>query len=215
MNYKLLIFDWDGTLVDSIGHIVYSLQQSCLDVGYPVPEREKAAYVIGFSIMDALTYLCPDADKLTQQKLLERYRYHYIKGENQVFLFPSVLEQLQQFTQQGLTLAVATGKNRAGLNRALKHSDTAHFFATTKCADESDPKPSPTMVKEILEETGFKTSESLVIGDTTHDIQMAFHAGVDSLAVAQGAHSFDLLKASSALATLSSISQLPQWLETN
>jgi phosphoglycolate phosphatase len=211
-NYQLIIFDWDGTIVDSVGHIVYSIQQSCVDLNQPVPTREQAQYVIGLGLNDALKHISPTASPDTVAQLLDRYRYHYINSESTVFPFPSVLEQIEQFYEQKILMAVATGKNRAGLDRALNTSSLKSFFSTTRCADESDPKPSPKMVLEILEELSFKPEDALVVGDTTHDILMAQQAKVDVVALAQGAHPEDQLRQANPTVLLSSISELSQWL---
>ncbi len=208
LNYPLVIFDWDGTLMNSVGQIVNALQQSCVDINLPMPSYEGAAYAIGLSIQEVLRQVAPTATPDQLEQLLNRYRYHYLKSENEIFLYPKALELMQSLQQHNIKMAVATGKNRVGLNRVLKTSPLQSFFATTRCADESEPKPSAAMVNEILEELGVHSSQAIVIGDTTHDVWMAKNAKVNVVALTQGAHSRDELEKSEPTLILDHIAQL-------
>ena len=208
LNYQLVIFDWDGTLMDSIGQIVNALQQSCVDIGLPMPERDRAAYVIGLSIRDALQHVAPSATESQLDQLLQRYRHHYLKSENDIFLYPNALELMQILQQHHIKMAVATGKNRVGLNRVLNTSPLQSFFSTTRCADESEPKPSAAMVNEILDELDIHKSKAIVVGDTSHDVWMAKNAKVDVIALTQGAHTRHELEKSEPTLILETIGQL-------
>ena len=211
--YDLLIFDWDGTLMDSTATIAACIQAACVAVGQPKPDIEKCKYVIGLGLMDALRHVAPKCPEDLYPELGRHYRMNYLAGDMHLQLFDGVAVMLASFAEAGYTLAIATGKNRAGLDRVLKNTGIGGFFAATRGADEALPKPDGLMVKQILEELNFAPHRALVIGDTTHDIGMAHHAGVGALALVQGAHSADELTAANPLAVLSSISLMPAWLK--
>lgn len=212
-RYELLIFDWDGTLMDSAGVIVAAIQSACRDLGLPVPAHKACRSIIGLGLTEALTTLVPDLPVADHERLAERYRHHYLGQDHAIPLFAGVAEGLPQLVGRGHVLAVATGKSRRGLQRALEHTGLARCFAATRCADECLSKPHPAMVLEILEETGVEPSHALVIGDTSHDMLMAQNAGVAGLAVAYGAHEAAELAACAPLAVLDSFAEVGIWLE--
>jgi phosphoglycolate phosphatase len=211
-QFKLLIFDWDGTLMDSAGAIVESIQAACRDLAIDEPSDEQARYIIGLGLHEALTTLLPDLQEADYPKLVDRYRFHFLARDHELPLFPGVREGIAALVDAGFMLAVATGKSRRGLDRAFEHSGLRSFFLDSRCADESFSKPHPAMVEELMEAFGATPQQTLVIGDTTHDLQMATNAGVASLAVSYGAHPKDNLLALSPLACANNFVEASQWL---
>jgi len=188
MKYDLVVFDWDGTLLDSAGAIVLAIQAACRDIGHSPPSDEQARHVIGLGLIDALRHAAPDLPPESYPALVERYRFHYLAGDHQLSLFKGVPELLGELQAAGHILAVATGKSRLGLERALDHSGLRPLFQASRCADECHSKPHPQMLDELMAEFGVTGEATLMIGDTSHDLLMARNAGVDSLAVTYGAH---------------------------
>ncbi len=186
--YKLLVFDWDGTLMDSTAVITQSIQAACRDLGLPVPSDVDASYVIGLGLGDALRHAAPKLDPRDYDKLSQAYRRHYFAHDNDLTLFPGALDMLFALKAAGHSLAVATGKSRVGLDRALDHSDLRGLFDTTRTADETASKPHPAMLLEIMQELDEAPEITLMIGDTTHDLLMARNAGTAAVGVAYGAH---------------------------
>lgn len=184
----LLAFDWDGTLFDSTALIVQAIQNAIADVGGTVPSKEQAAWVIGMGLQDALAHLGADTPKLNTAQLTARYLYHYSQLQHQLSLFDGTLDMLRDLKNQGFYLAIATGKSRRGLNEALAQADLKHFFDATRTADETAGKPHPQMLHELMAELDIAPERTLMIGDTTHDLQLAINAGTPSLAVSFGAH---------------------------
>ena len=214
MKYELVVFDWDGTLLDSAGAIVRAIQASCQDLGLPVPEDSRARHVIGLGLVDAMRHAVPDLPVDRYQAMVERYRFHYLSGDHQLTLFNGVPEMLERLKRDGHILAVATGKSRAGLERALDHSGLRPMFLASRCADECHSKPHPQMLEELMAEFGMAQATTLMIGDTSHDLLMASNAGVDSLAVTYGAHPHDHLLEHNPVACLHDVGELDQWLKT-
>lgn len=186
--YDLIVFDWDGTLYDSTALIVRSIQSACADLGLPVPAREAAAYVIGLGLHDALAHVAPTLPPERVPELGLRYRHHYLHSQHELSLFEGVLPMLQTLKARNHWLAVATGKSRAGLNEALSHVELHGVFDGTRTADETLSKPHPRMLLELMREFGADPERTLMIGDTTHDLQLAVNAGAHSVAVSYGAH---------------------------
>lgn len=211
-QFNLLIFDWDGTLMDSAGAIVFSIQSACRDLGLDVPSDEASRHIIGLGLQEALMALLPELPEKDYPRLVERYRFHFLARDHELPLFPGVREGIAELADAGFMLAVATGKSRAGLDRAFQHSGIRELFQGSRCADECFSKPHPAMVEELMEEFGTKPGETLVIGDTTHDLQMASNAGVSGLAVSYGAHPKDNLLALSPLACVDNFIEARQWL---
>ncbi len=215
MKYELVVFDWDGTLLDSAGAIVVAIQAACRDIGHPPPSDEQARHVIGLGLVDALRQAAPDLPAESYPALVDRYRHHYLSGDHQLDLFKGVPEMLGELQASGHILAIATGKSRLGLERALDHSGLRLLFQASRCADECHSKPHPQMLDELMAEFGVSGETTLMIGDTSHDLLMARNAGVDSLAVTYGAHRHDHLLDHRPLACLHTVAELETWLKAN
>jgi phosphoglycolate phosphatase len=215
MSYDLVIFDWDGTLMDSTAVIAASLQSACRDVGLPEPTREDALFVIGLNLADTFKRVAPGLDAEGQRVLAERYRHHFLARETEMPLYGGVREMIHALHGGGRRLAVATGKARRGLDRALEQTGLKGYFEATRCADEGFAKPHPGMLLMLLELTGVEPGRALMVGDTTHDLELAANAGVDALAVSYGAHHHELLATRPARARLDSVEELHRWIATN
>jgi phosphoglycolate phosphatase len=210
---RLLVFDWDGTLMDSVGSIVACTQQALADLGWGPVADQSIRTTIGLGLREALAGLMPEATDACYERLLERYRHHWHGGHrDQPFLFPGVPAMLAELKESGFLLAVATGKSRRGLDYALAQSDLSGFFDATRTADEAFSKPHPQMLLDILEELGARPGEAVMVGDTTYDLEMARNGGTASIGVCSGSHSRDELLGSGPLACLESVIHLPQWL---
>jgi phosphoglycolate phosphatase len=192
-QYDLIVFDWDGTLFDSTALIVRSIQAASRDLGVTPPSNQDAAYVIGLGLQDALRHAVPGLAAERYPELGLRYRHHYFKDQHAVTLFEGVPELLQALRERQHGLAVATGKSRRGLNEALQVSALNRFFDATRTADETTSKPHPQMLLELMAELDVAPQRTLMIGDTTHDLQLARNAGTDSVAVSYGAHQIESL----------------------
>ncbi len=215
MKYELLVFDWDGTLLDSAGAIVRAIQAACLDLDLPPPSDRQARHVIGLGLVDAMRHAVPDLPPERYQDMVDRYRFHYLSGDHELSLFEGVPEMLASLKQAGHVLTVATGKSRAGLERALDHSGLRQYFQASRCADECHSKPHPQMLEELMAEFGMANAATIMIGDTSHDLLMASNAGVDGLAVTYGAHPHDHLLEHKPVACLHTVAELDQWLKTH
>ncbi len=214
-HFDLLIFDWDGTLMDSAGVIVDSIQRACLDIGVPAPSERASRQIIGLGLAQALQTLLPDLPTDAYPRLVERYRHHYLGRDVDIPLFAGVDAGVPALAGQGFTLAVATGKSRIGLARALESSGLGGCFAATRCADQTHSKPHPAMVLELIGELDVDPARTLVIGDTSHDLLMAANAGVASLGVTYGAHEPGDLQPHTPLALLDSFAEVHAWLAAN
>ena len=187
-QFDLICFDWDGTLFDSTAIIVRSIQQAVLDVGGQKPSDEAASYVIGMALMPALAHAAPDVPKEKYPLLGERYRHHYLATQHDISLFDGVLPLLADLKSRHHWLTVATGKSRRGLDDVLASRQLHGIFDGSRTADETAGKPDPRMLHELMREFGADPERTLMIGDTTHDLQMARNAGVASVGVSYGAH---------------------------
>lgn len=214
-RFRLLVFDWDGTLADSTAIIAGCIQRACCDLGLPVPEETAAKFVIGLGLADALRTVAPTLAPHDYPRLSERYREHYLACDPDIPLFEGAREMLDALEERGFLLAIATGKSRAGLARALKQQRLDARFFASRCADEGFPKPHPDMLLTLMERCGVEPSQTLMIGDTSHDLQLARNAGASALAVTYGAHAADDLAALAPLALVASIPELRAWLEAN
>lgn len=212
-GFRLLVFDWDGTLMDSTTAIAQALQSACRDLGLPVPSDQAARHVIGLGLSDALRIAAPSLQPQDQAPLLERYRVHWRAHDAATVLFPGVREGLAALREAGFLLAVATGKSRRGLDRALEGTGLASLFHGTRCADEGFSKPHPGMLEHLIDECGVDRRETLMIGDTTHDLAMASNAGTAALACAYGAHPRPELERHAPLAVLASFVEVRAWIE--
>ena len=214
MNYRVLVFDWDGTIIDSASTIADCIRLAAGDLGLDVPTREQASHVIGLGLQDALRYAVPQlrTDQMTQ--FVARYRYHFFTREDSMGLFDGMRELIDSMSKVR-TLAIATGKSRRGLDRALEATGLKPYFQASRCADETNPKPHPAMLLELMDKFGTPPGSTLMIGDTSHDLQMAKAAGVDALAVTYGAHAADSLRACGPKGCVGSVPELKKWLNAN
>jgi phosphoglycolate phosphatase len=212
MSYTLVVFDWDGTLMDSTHSIVAAIQAACRDLELPVPSASQASWVIGLSLESALRRAVPSLTNAMLPRFLERYRVHYLLRDPELKLFDGVPEMLAELAARDVRLAVATGKSRVGLTRALAASGLNDAFHATRCADETFSKPNPTMLYEIMEQLDTPADRVVMIGDTSHDLQMAANARVHGVGVAYGAHTREELDAQAPQAVVGSVSALREWL---
>jgi len=211
-QFDMIVFDWDGTLMDSTSAIIAAMQAAARDLGLPAPDKKSASYVIGLGLQDALQAVLPDLDPVHYPRMVERYRYHYLSRDQELTLFDGTREMLEDLAAQGYFLAVATGKSRVGLNRALATSGLTSLFDATRCADETFSKPNPAMLLELTRELGQDMKRTVMVGDTTHDLLMASNAGAAAISVNYGAHPASELAALSPLYGASSIKELHAWL---
>lgn len=214
-RYSLIVFDWDGTLFDSATVITDCIQLAAREMSLPVPDRRTASHVIGLGLNDSLRHALPSLPQPRYQEFLDLYRRHFLEREDGLTLFTGVAELLAELKQRGHQLAVATGKPRRGLDRALQASGLGPLFAASRCGDETRSKPDPAMLLELMEELRLGKQDLLMIGDTTHDLGMAQSAGVDAVAVGYGAHPREALSAFGARACVASVGELRQWLAKN
>lgn len=214
-RFDLIAFDWDGTLFDSTQIIVRCIQQAVQDLGGAVPSQEAASYVIGMALVPALAHAAPDIPPERYPELSNRYRYHYLRLQNEVSLFDGVLPLLDDLRARGHLLTVATGKSRRGLNDALQHANLRGVFDSSRTADETAGKPHPLMLQELMAEFDVPPERVLMIGDTTHDLQMALNAGCASVGVAYGAHHPDTFAPLRPLAVAHTVRELHHWLCDN
>jgi phosphoglycolate phosphatase len=214
-NFDLIAFDWDGTLFDSTQIVVRCIQAAVKDVGGTVPTDEAAGYVIGLGLAQALAHAAPDVPRDKYPLLGERYRYHYQLHVHDVSLFDGVLPLLAALKARGHLLAVATGKSRHGLDEALQTVQLKGVFDASRTADKTAGKPDPKMLQELMAELGIAPKRTLMVGDTTHDLQMALNAGCPSLGVSYGAHSPDAFAALGPLHIAHSVPDMHDWLLAN
>jgi phosphoglycolate phosphatase len=187
-QFDLIAFDWDGTLFDSTALITRCIQAACGDLGIAVPSDRDASYVIGMGLVDALQHAAPGLPRERYRELGERYRHHYHARSHEIVFFDGSLAMLQALKRRNHLLAVATGKSRSGLDDALDRSILRGLFDATRTADETQSKPHPQMLHELMSELGVAPERTLMIGDTTHDLQLALNAGAASIGVSFGAH---------------------------
>ena len=214
-RFDLIAFDWDGTLFDSTQIIVRCIQRAVADVGGAVPSDKAAAYVIGMGLTQALAHAAPDVPESKYPELGQRYRYHYTSQQNDLALFDGVLSLLAELKLRQHWLAVATGKSRRGLDEVLQTVQLRSVFDGSRTADETAGKPDPRMLRELMAEFGTEPGRTLMIGDTTHDLQMALNAGCPSVGVSYGAHEPDAFHALNPLFIAHTVPQLQQWLLEN
>jgi len=210
---ELIVFDWDGTLMDSEGRIVACLQKAAQALGREVPPAERAREVIGLGLHQAVARLFPDASQTEVQRLADAYRRHFLGDElEHSQLFPGARELLEELAGAGLFLAVATGKSRRGLEKELELTGLGDLFHVTRCADETLSKPNPQMLLEILDYTGREPEQALVVGDTEFDMLMAANAGTPAVGVSHGVHPPERLREAGALVIFDRLEELPAWL---
>lgn len=214
-RFDLIAFDWDGTLFDSTQIIVRCIQAAVKDVGGTVPTDQAASYVIGMALMQALAHAAPDVPPEKYTELGNRYRFHYLQHQDDLSLFEGVLPMLADLRDAGHLLTVATGKSRRGLDEVLHSKDLKGVFDGSRTADQTAGKPHPLMLQELMAEFDVPPERVLMIGDTTHDLQMALNAGCPSVGVSYGAHEPDAFHALQPLAVAHSVRELHDWLLAN
>lgn len=214
-QFDLIAFDWDGTLFDSTALIVRCIQDAVRDVGGTVPTDAAASYVIGMGLMQALAHAAPDVPAEQYPLLGARYRHHYTAHQHDISLFEGVLPMLADLKSRHHWLTVATGKSRRGLDEALHAVELQGLFDGSRTADETAGKPSPLMLEQLMREFGVDPGRTLMIGDTTHDLQMAVNAGCASVGVSYGAHEPDAFDALAPRYVAHSVRELHDWLRSN
>jgi phosphoglycolate phosphatase len=211
-QFDLIAFDWDGTLFDSTALITRCIQDAAVDLGLVRPSDAAASYVIGMALYDALAHAVPDLPRERYAELGQRYRHHYFAAQHEISLFKGTLDMLQALKSQHHWLCVATGKNRRGLDEALQQAQLRGIFDGSRTADETAGKPNPQMLLELMREFGTEPERTLMIGDTTHDLQMARNAGTASVAVGYGAHHHESFAEFGPLHVAHSVPDLHGWL---
>jgi phosphoglycolate phosphatase len=214
-RFRLVVFDWDGTLADSTGLIASCMQAACRDLGLPVPDDASARHVIGLGLVDAMRSVAPTLPRDRYGELSTKYRDRYLAQDDAIPLFEGARELLADLDAGGFLLAVATGKSRAGLARALAQQRIGHRFVATRCADEGFPKPHPDMLLHLMDRVGVPAEQTLMIGDTTHDLDLARNAGAAAIAMTHGAHPSAELARRGPLAVVDSMVELRAWLVAN
>ncbi len=213
-RFDLIAFDWDGTLFDSTAIITRCIQAAVRDVGGTVPTDKEASYVIGMGLMQALAHAAPDVPKVKYPELGDRYRHHYFAIQHEISLFDGILPLLAELKARQHLLAVATGKSRRGLDEALRSVTLAGTFDASRTADQTAGKPDPLMLHQLMAEFDVPPERTLMIGDTTHDLQMAINAGCASVGVSYGAHAPEVFDALMPLYVAHTVPQLRDWLLT-
>lgn len=214
-NFDLIAFDWDGTLFDSTANIVHAIQAAVRDVGGAVPSDDAARYVIGLGLTQALAHAAPDVPPAQYPQLAQRYRFHYAARQNDIALFDGVLPMLAALKSRGHLLAVATGKSRHGLNEALHSAVLKNTFDGSRTADETAGKPDPLMLHELMAQFDVPPERTLMVGDTTHDLQMACNAACPSVGVGYGAHASETFAEFAPKLVAHSVPDLHAWLLEN
>ncbi len=212
-NYELIIFDWDGTLMDSERKIINCFQSAASDLDIAPPEDADVRNIIGLGMAEAVAAVFPECPAEQQRALIDQYRHHFLEADQtDMPLFPEVYQLLHALAESGTMLAIATGKARRGLTRVLEHTGLAHLFVASRCADEAFSKPHPKMLLDILDETGLTPGQAIMVGDTVYDLQMAQNAKMDSLAVSYGAHDRERLIACDPLHCFDDFRGVVEWL---
>lgn len=214
MKYRLLVFDWDGTIIDSASTIAECIRDASRDLSLEVPELERARHVIGLGLHDAMRIVVPQLPASRYPEFVASYRKHFLARKDSMQLFAGMRELLEQLSGRHL-LAIATGKSRQGLDRDIEFHDLKALFAASRCADETQPKPHPAMLMELMAELAVQNDAALMIGDTSHDLEMARAASVAAVAVTYGAHPEDGLRACAPLGCFPTVEELQAWLKAN
>jgi len=211
-SYDLIIFDWDGTLMDSESKIVNCFRKAVADININYPGDEAVRNIIGLGLKEALDVLIPNQTESTRQQVVDRYREHFLHlDDTEMPLFRGVEEGLKRLQSVNYSLAIATGKARVGLEKVLQHTGLAEHFIISRCADETMSKPHPRMVLDILAETGVPADRAIVVGDTTYDVEMAQRADTDALAVCYGVHHREKLLAQQPIACVENFEAVLEW----
>lgn len=214
--YSLLIFDWDGTVMDSTDRIVSSIQSAAQDLDLLALQDHEAREIIGLGLREAIQQLYPGINDALIEPLKERYSYYYLEADRTpTSLFPGAKKTLENLHEKGFRLAVATGKSRRGLDRVLAETGLGWLFEVTACADETASKPKPDMLMDIFQRTGVEPEQAVMIGDTEFDLEMAVRAGVDRMAVSYGAHHIERLRKYQPILEIHNFHELEAWLDDN
>lgn len=212
-RYELIVFDWDGTLMDSEARIVDCIQRAAGDAGIAVPSSQATRDIIGLGLDEAIARLFPDCDEHAVRNIVDAYRRHWLGNEvEEAVMFNGAHELISGLHRRGLLLGVATGKSRRGLDKALQQTGLGDFFHATRCADETFSKPHPQMLEDILTDLNTTAADALVVGDTEYDMQMAHSAGVEAIGIGHGVHSVERLQASGASRCFEDLIELADWL---
>jgi phosphoglycolate phosphatase len=214
VKYRLLVFDWDGTIIDSASTIAECIRDASRELGLPVPERKRASHVIGLGLHDAMRLAVPELPGERYPEFVASYRKHFVERKDRMQLFGGMRQLLEELSRS-YVLAIATGKSRRGLDSDLAFHKLQPLFAASRCADETNPKPHPAMLLELMAKLEVPQAQTLMIGDTSHDLEMARAARVGALAVTYGAHPEGGLRACAPLECVSSVGELKAWLATN
>jgi phosphoglycolate phosphatase len=215
VRYELIVFDWDGTIMDSTSLIAECIQLAAGDCGLPVPAVSEAKAIIGLGLHESTRRLFPDLPDDERMQFALRYRHHYVPRDHEAPLYAGIDRLLSGLAQPERFLAVATGKPRAGLERAFRYSGLRHHFHFSRCGDEGFPKPHPDMLLWLMDAAQVEPAQVLMIGDTSHDLELARNAGADALAVTYGAHPREQFSRHEPLAVVDNVGELEQWLTRN
>ncbi len=211
-DIRLVVFDWDGTLMDSEVQIVACMQAAIADLGLEPRGTEAVKNIIGLGLQEAVAVLYPGSGADLITALADRYRAHWLGGARRSPLFPGVEETLYLLKDEGFQLAVATGKGRRGLDKVLGETGLGKLFDVTRCSDETRSKPHPLMLNQIMHQVGADPGQTLMIGDTEYDMEMARNAGAHPVAVSYGVHEVERLQRHAPLTCLDRITELGDWL---
>lgn len=211
-RYELIIFDWDGTIINSQAHIISCMRKGIADEGLPIPSDNEISHIIGLSLSRAIETLLPNINAQQVQNISDSYRAHFFSDTNEGSpLFDGAAEIIQDLHANGYYLAVATGKGRRGLDDALHTTGLEPYFHITRCADETRSKPDPLMLNEILTDLDLSVNDAVMVGDTSYDMDMAKNIKMDSIAVTYGMHDKKLLEESAPTHFIDNIEQLSQF----
>ncbi len=214
-KFTLLVFDWDGTLMDSEATIIECVRAAAVDLGLELPSDDSIRNIIGLGLYESVIAMFPGSDEQLVAAVVERYRYHFLHQDRPSSpLFSGAEELLQELNRRGYLLAVATGKGRVGLDKVLQQTSLGPLFHATRSADETKSKPDPEMLLQLMDELGVDADRTVMIGDTEWDMHMASSAGAHSLAVSYGAHERERLLQHSPLACVDAVGDILGWLDT-
>jgi phosphoglycolate phosphatase len=211
-KYELIVFDWDGTLMDSTGHIVDCMREAIVALDLPLLSDTEISHIIGLGLHEAVSHLYPDLEPAKLEQLGDKYREVWLSNPHQTPLFANAEPLLNKLSQGELFLGVATGKSRRGLDKMLVQTGLGDLFHATRCADECHSKPHPQMLEELMDFTGVSAKQTLMIGDTEFDMLMAKNAGADCLAITHGAHAVEKLQACDPVGIVADLFEVEHWL---
>lgn len=214
MAYPLIVFDWDGTLMDSTGHIVFCMREAIALLNMLPLSDQQISHIIGLGLPEAVKTLYPQITASDALTLADTYRQIWLHHPFEAPLFNNALNILQKLADQNVLLGVATGKSRRGLDKVLNETGLGDLFVATRCADECYSKPHPQMLNEIIDFCGLQAAETLMIGDTEFDLLMAKSAGAECVGIGHGAHDLPMLQACEPQAIVADLFALESWLDS-